>query len=148
MDRTPSRGATPGRTRHRHLWCVRPGVAPWDRPCRVHIWVVQLLIVLGASFAGAEYAAGLAQLTFVRTPRRGDESSHGRRPSPRWQAVAGILGLGQQAGRFRPFDTRVLTLAIGGALDGVVAEWISDPGLDLDADAAELETAIRAPGNS
>lgn len=72
--------------------------------------------------------------------------------SGRWQAVAGILGLGQRAGRFRPFDTRVLALAIGGALDGVVAEWISDPGLDLDAAATELETAvllaIRAPGNS
>ncbi|MGH3568648.1 MAG: ATP-binding cassette domain-containing protein [Pseudonocardia sp.] len=30
-----------------------------------------VLIVLGASFAGSEYATGLAQLTFVRTPRRG-----------------------------------------------------------------------------
>ncbi|MGH3568647.1 MAG: hypothetical protein ACRDRH_21985 [Pseudonocardia sp.] len=46
----------------------------------------------------------------------------------------------------------MLALAIGGALDGVVAEWISDPGLDLDVAATELETAIllviRVPGNS
>ncbi|MGH3614092.1 MAG: hypothetical protein ACRDRK_16170 [Pseudonocardia sp.] len=30
-----------------------------------------VLIVMGASFAGSEYATGLAQLTFVLTPRRG-----------------------------------------------------------------------------
>ncbi len=60
----------------------------------------------------------------------------------RWQGVASILELGQQAGVFRSFDPRVLALVIGGALDGVVAEWIGDPGLDLDAAAAELETAV------
>lgn len=46
----------------------------------------------------------------------------------------------------------MLALVIGGALDGVVAEWVGGLGLDLDAAAAELETAIllaiRAPGNS
>lgn len=30
-----------------------------------------VLIVMGASFAGSEYANGLAQLTFILTPRRG-----------------------------------------------------------------------------
>jgi TetR/AcrR family transcriptional regulator len=60
----------------------------------------------------------------------------------RWQAVARILELGQEAGVFRAFDTRALALVIGGALDGVVAEWVGDPGLDLDAAAAELERAV------
>jgi TetR/AcrR family transcriptional regulator len=60
----------------------------------------------------------------------------------RSQGVATILELGQQAGVFRPFDTRALALVIGGALDGVVAEWVGDRGLDLDAAAAELETAV------
>lgn len=39
---------------------------------------------------------------------------------------------------------------INGALDGVVAEWIGAPDLDLDTAAAELETAVllavRSPG--
>jgi AcrR family transcriptional regulator len=42
----------------------------------------------------------------------------------------------------RPFDARALALVIGGALDGVVAEWVGDRGLDLDAATAELETAV------
>jgi AcrR family transcriptional regulator len=60
----------------------------------------------------------------------------------RWQGVARILELGQEAGVFRPFDARALALVIGGALDGVVAEWVGDRGLDLDAATAELETAV------
>ncbi|WP_433556969.1 TetR/AcrR family transcriptional regulator [Pseudonocardia xinjiangensis] len=60
----------------------------------------------------------------------------------RWQGVATILGLGQEAGVFRPFDTRALAVVIGGALDGVVAEWVGDRSLDLTASAAELETAV------
>jgi TetR/AcrR family transcriptional regulator len=60
----------------------------------------------------------------------------------RWQSVAGILAQGQQVGAFRAFDTRALALMINGALDGVVAEWITAPDLDLDSAAAELETAV------
>ena len=60
----------------------------------------------------------------------------------RWQAVAGILAQGQQAGVFRAFDTHTLALMINGALDGVVAEWIGSTDLDLDVAAAELETAV------
>lgn len=67
----------------------------------------------------------------------------------RWQAVAGILELGQQSGAFRGFDSRTLAVVIGGALDAIVAEWLGDPTFDLDAAAAELETvvllAVRAP---
>jgi TetR/AcrR family transcriptional regulator len=60
----------------------------------------------------------------------------------RWQGVATILELGQRAGAFRRFDTRVLALVIGGALDGVVAEWLGDPDMDLGAAADELERAV------
>jgi TetR/AcrR family transcriptional regulator len=58
----------------------------------------------------------------------------------RWQSVAEILEQGQESGAFRRFDTRALALMINGAIDGVVAEWIGTP--DLDLYAAELETAM------
>ncbi len=61
----------------------------------------------------------------------------------RWESVAGILAAGQQAGEFRAFDTRVLAVAIGGAIDGVVLAWLADPGLDLRDAADELVTAVR-----
>ena len=35
-----------------------------------------------------------------------------------------------------------MALAIGGAIDGVVAHWLAAPDLDLDDAAEELETAI------
>ncbi|MER5970174.1 TetR/AcrR family transcriptional regulator [Streptomyces sp. NPDC002055] len=57
----------------------------------------------------------------------------------RWQALADLLAQGQRAGQFREFAPQVVALAIGGAIDGVVAHWLSDPGLDLDAAADELE---------
>lgn len=68
----------------------------------------------------------------------------------RWEAVAGILADGQRAGAFRTFDARVLALAIGGAIDGVVLAWLPDavtsdgavPALDLAAAADELVTAV------
>lgn len=60
----------------------------------------------------------------------------------RWQAVAGILVQGQESGVFRAFDARALALMINGAVDAVVAEWITAPDLDLDTAAAELETAV------
>ncbi|MDQ3987638.1 MAG: TetR/AcrR family transcriptional regulator [Actinomycetota bacterium] len=60
----------------------------------------------------------------------------------RWQALATILAAGQETGQLRPFDTRVMALAIGGAIDGIVAHWLADPDLDLDAAADELETIV------
>jgi AcrR family transcriptional regulator len=71
--------------------------------------------------------------TRLRTPGQHDVGG-------RWQALAGLLTEGQRAGRFREFDVRTVALAIGGAIDGVVAHWLADPGLDLDAAADELET--------
>ncbi|PBC86707.1 MULTISPECIES: TetR/AcrR family transcriptional regulator [unclassified Streptomyces] len=70
--------------------------------------------------------------TRLKTP--GSHDTHGR-----WQALATLLTEGQEAGVFRKFDVRVVALAIGGAIDGVIAHWLVHPDLDLDAAAAELE---------
>ncbi|MEV8016018.1 TetR/AcrR family transcriptional regulator [Streptomyces sp. NPDC086554] len=58
----------------------------------------------------------------------------------RWNALADLLAAGQKAGQFREFDPATVALAIGGAIDGVVAHWLAHPELDLDAAADELET--------
>lgn len=58
----------------------------------------------------------------------------------RWQALADLLAAGQRAGSFRPFDVRTVSLAVGGAIDGVIGHWLAHPDLDLDAAADELET--------
>ncbi|MEU2562918.1 TetR/AcrR family transcriptional regulator [Streptomyces longispororuber] len=68
----------------------------------------------------------------------------------RWQALADLLAAGQRDGHFRPFDPTVLSLAVGGAIDGVISHWLAHPDLDLDAAADELVTftlrAIEADG--
>ncbi|WP_329170780.1 TetR/AcrR family transcriptional regulator [Streptomyces decoyicus] len=70
--------------------------------------------------------------TRLKTP--GSHDTQGR-----WQALADLLEEGRQAGALRDFDTRTVALAIGGAIDGVIAHWLVHPELDLDAAAAELE---------
>ncbi|MFG2526725.1 TetR/AcrR family transcriptional regulator [Streptomyces sp. NPDC048516] len=70
--------------------------------------------------------------TRLKTP--GSHDTHGR-----WQALAALLTEGQEAGVFREFDAQTIALAIGGAIDGVIAHWLAHPELDLDAAAAELE---------
>lgn len=70
--------------------------------------------------------------TRLKTP--GSHDAHGR-----WQALAALLTEGQKAGVFREFDVQTIALAIGGAIDGVIAHWLVHPELDLDAAAAELE---------
>ncbi|MER0484567.1 TetR/AcrR family transcriptional regulator [Streptomyces sp. Edi2] len=70
--------------------------------------------------------------TRLKTP--GSHDTHGR-----WQALAALLTEGQEAGVFREFDVQTIALAIGGAIDGVIAHWLVHPELDLDAAAAELE---------
>ncbi|MEW9516290.1 TetR/AcrR family transcriptional regulator [Streptomyces tubercidicus] len=57
----------------------------------------------------------------------------------RWQALADLLTEGQKAGVLREFDPQTIALAIGGAIDGVIAHWLAHPELDLDAAAVELE---------
>ncbi|MEI5101016.1 hypothetical protein RB200_23790 [Streptomyces sp. PmtG] len=58
----------------------------------------------------------------------------------RWQALADLLAAGQAAGQFRPFDPTTVSLAVGGAIDGVIGHWLAHPDLDLDAAAGELVT--------
>ncbi|GFE20308.1 TetR/AcrR family transcriptional regulator [Streptomyces libani] len=70
--------------------------------------------------------------TRLKTP--GSHDTHGR-----WQGLADLLTEGQKAGVLREFDPRTVALAIGGAIDGVIAHWLAHPELDLDAAAAELE---------
>ncbi|GAB3562128.1 TetR/AcrR family transcriptional regulator [Amycolatopsis endophytica] len=60
----------------------------------------------------------------------------------RWQMLAELLAAGQAEGVFRPFDAKTTALAIGGAIDNVVSQWLADPGLDLTAAADELETFV------
>ncbi|MFI9045755.1 TetR/AcrR family transcriptional regulator [Streptomyces sp. NPDC053427] len=71
--------------------------------------------------------------TKLKTP--GSHDTQGR-----WQALAALLTEGQEAGVLRQFDCRTMALAIGGAIDGVIAHWLVHPELDLDAATAELET--------
>ncbi|MFI6767258.1 TetR/AcrR family transcriptional regulator [Streptomyces sp. NPDC050355] len=56
----------------------------------------------------------------------------------RWQTLAVMLTEGQQAGVLREFHAPTIALAIGGAIDGVIAHWLVHPEIDLDAAAAEL----------
>ena len=70
--------------------------------------------------------------TRLKTP--GSHDTHGR-----WQALADLLTEGQQAGVFREFDAQTISLAIGGAIDGVISHWLAHPEYDLDAAAAEVE---------
>ncbi|MEV5277232.1 TetR/AcrR family transcriptional regulator [Streptomyces sp. NPDC052811] len=69
--------------------------------------------------------------TKLKTP--GSHDTGGRR-----QGLAALLTAGQVAGAFREFDTRTVALAIGGAIDGVIAHWLVHPELDLDAASEEL----------
>ncbi|MGI5261824.1 TetR/AcrR family transcriptional regulator [Streptomyces angustmyceticus] len=70
--------------------------------------------------------------TRLKTP--GSHDTHGR-----WQHLAELLTAGQQAGVLREFDVQTVALAIGGAIDGVIAHWLAHPELDLDAAVGELE---------
>ena len=49
-----------------------------------------------------------------------------------------ILQFGQQNGEFRPFDAKIMAIAIRAAIDGLPPRLAANPGLDLDACASEL----------
>ncbi|MFM9371476.1 TetR/AcrR family transcriptional regulator [Streptomyces sp. Da 82-17] len=69
----------------------------------------------------------------------------GHEATGRLDGLVELLVAGQRAGVFREFAPRPVALAVGGAIDGVVAAWLSDPDLDLDAAADELvEFTLRA----
>jgi len=57
---------------------------------------------------------------------------------PRLAEVEKILRTGQQSGEFREFSTRVMAVAITGALNAGLLQWGANPALDLEACAREL----------
>lgn len=50
---------------------------------------------------------------------------------PRWAPLADAMARAQADGDLRAFDTRTYAIALGGALDAIFAESLSDPGFDL-----------------
>ncbi|GHF24838.1 putative transcriptional regulator, TetR family protein [Streptomyces mashuensis] len=74
--------------------------------------------------------------TRLKTP--GSHDTYGR-----WQHLAGLLRAGQEAGALRAFEPRTVALAIGGAIDNVIAHWLVHPDYDLDAAAEELVVLTR-----
>ena len=63
--------------------------------------------------------------------------------------VAEALGAAQSAGLLREFDPLVMAQTLRSAIDGLVAQYLADPNLDLDAYGNELvtlfELAVRKP---
>jgi TetR/AcrR family fatty acid metabolism transcriptional regulator len=57
---------------------------------------------------------------------------------PRLDGFKSILAWGQQTGEFRAFSVPVMAVTIIEALDAVPQQLVEEPGLDLDAYAAEL----------
>jgi AcrR family transcriptional regulator len=68
------------------------------------------------------------------TPRFGIETHE-----PEFEVVSRILREGQSRGEFRPFDARVMAITLRHALDGLATLVATDPDLDADAYAGELE---------
>jgi len=61
----------------------------------------------------------------------------------RWLPLAELLAAAQKSGQLRDFDTKSVAILIGGAVDGLVGQWLAEPGFDLSAAAVELETFVR-----
>ncbi|HSU37129.1 MAG TPA: TetR/AcrR family transcriptional regulator [Propionibacteriaceae bacterium] len=57
---------------------------------------------------------------------------------PRWAPLADAMARAQADGDLRSFDTRTYAIALGGALDGIFAESLSDPGYDLNPAVDDL----------
>lgn len=75
---------------------------------------------------------------FLAGEFRYDADNEARVVSP----LAEILRQGQQEGRFRPFDTKVMATLIQRAVDGLPFMLAADPGLDTDAFADEVATTF------
>ncbi|MFI7578904.1 TetR family transcriptional regulator [Kocuria kalidii] len=77
------------------------------------------------------------------SPRRGGAPDGGARPASaaRWQALAALLRRARPSGGPGPaLDPRTLAIAVGGAIDGIVAEMLEDPSYDA---VAAAETVVR-----
>ncbi len=64
-------------------------------------------------------------------------------PPPRWAPLADAMTRAQQDGDLRPFDARTYAIALGGAIDGIFAESLSDPGYNLNRAVDELIELFR-----
>jgi TetR/AcrR family transcriptional regulator len=62
----------------------------------------------------------------------------------RWHALADLLTQGQRHGLLGAFDARAVAIIIGGAIDGLIAEWSRDPTFDVPAAAEELADLVSA----
>ena len=75
-------------------------------------------------------------------------------PSPAFEVRAGevaaieaVLRAGQDMGRFGSFDPHVMASVLKIAVDDLLTQFVSDPGLDIEAYAAQLTTLFeRATG--
>jgi TetR/AcrR family transcriptional regulator len=77
-------------------------------------------------------------LTTADLGQPGQPPEAGPSTPPRWAPLADAMTRAQQEGDLRAFDTRTYAIALGGALDGVFAEALSDPGYDLDRAVDDL----------
>lgn len=76
-----------------------------------------------------------------------DELGHAGDPPPsqgasnlphRWELLADLMTRAQSEGDLRSFDARTASIALGGALDAILAESLSDPGYGVDPAVDEL----------
>lgn len=61
------------------------------------------------------------------------------RSAARWQPLAALIDAAVASGEYRPdIDSRLLAIVLGGAVDAVVAEALTDPAFDLTAATATV----------
>jgi AcrR family transcriptional regulator len=77
-------------------------------------------------------------LTTSELGQPGQPPEPGSDTPPRWAPLAEAMARAQTGGELRSFDTRTYAIALGGALDGIFAESLSDPGYDLNRAVNDL----------
>lgn len=97
--------------------------------------------MVGHLTAHRDHARMITEAMAAAGPREGET---------RWGPLAGLLAAAREARGLGPRpDHRTLAIIVGGALDGIVAEWLRDDGYDTAAAAdtlvAVLEAALFAP---
>lgn len=62
---------------------------------------------------------------------------------PRWAPLADAITRAQTEGQIRAVDARTSAIILGGAIDAIVAEALTDPGYALDAATDQLVTFVQ-----
>lgn len=62
---------------------------------------------------------------------------------PRWAPLADAMRQAQQDGEFRQFDVRTYAIAVGGSIDAIFVESLTDPDFDLGHAVDELIEMLR-----